>query len=656
MKRQDNLALSQVMFCQQSSSLFPWWNQGSLLVEIIVARSKPDQGCMISCYLQLPYRPGVKRKFFLVDEKHKSKVNAVGMRYLTNVCGKTRMGTVNNKWVPKEYGLKGNPTGFNMWGSCLVVVLCVVLYTVSALENGLVRTPPMGWLSWERFRCNTDCKNDPDNCISHPIRLQRIRSSTLPESVPTAASPVNLVPPFHSTKDQPLPTNRPFQLNSGLPDSNALSNTPSATSRRERCPSRIHKPRSSTPLSALEEIMWYSRLLGLRASYSPALAPHVPSFKVVHSRPSCYTSIVLSLHRQICREGERGINVGPLSGLQRENKPSVATNFFPEEPRKSKRPPLNPSSHIRNEAIKSKLNQVCTNKGTKNGRVQLDSGEILAPGTSLYWIRENTGLNTAEIKAHRDQLKAKDVQVQNRGVATYLYPPPPSIFLNPPLNNPSHNCGTRAAETDDPSTKTDASKHPVAPVGESQQAHSRSAPFGESLPTQHTTRWKSRICLSLRQQQNLAGRRKERRISYSLEEIMAILQIIARGTNEKPAIRSWASGLLNSLNSGNVLPDPAVERHPGKSADKLFRTMADLVVSEGYAAVGYEYINIDDCWLEKERNFRGELQPDKQRFPYGLRDLSNFEGQPTQHMPHVARPAAPHSHGLERILLRIDGV
>nr|CAD7460191.1 unnamed protein product [Timema tahoe] len=60
------------------------------------------------------------------------------------------------------------------------------------------------------------------------------------------------------------------------------------------------------------------------------------------------------------------------------------------------------------------------------------------------------------------------------------------------------------------------------------------------------------------------------------------------------------------------------------TSDKLFRTMADLVVSEGYAAVGYEYINIDDCWLEKERNFRGELQPDKQRFPYGLRDLSNF--------------------------------
>uniref|UniRef100_A0A8C2D1U1 Uncharacterized protein n=1 Tax=Cyprinus carpio TaxID=7962 RepID=A0A8C2D1U1_CYPCA len=34
-----------------------------------------------------------------------------------------------------------------------------------ALENGLMRTPPMGWMAWERFRCDTDCLTDPDNCI-----------------------------------------------------------------------------------------------------------------------------------------------------------------------------------------------------------------------------------------------------------------------------------------------------------------------------------------------------------------------------------------------------------------------------------------------------------------------------------------------------------
>lgn len=52
--------------------------------------------------------------------------------------------------------------------------------------------------------------------------------------------------------------------------------------------------------------------------------------------------------------------------------------------------------------------------------------------------------------------------------------------------------------------------------------------------------------------------------------------------------------------------------------------MADLVVSEGYAAVGYEYINIDDCWLEKTRGSNGELVADKKRFSRGMKDLSNY--------------------------------
>ncbi|KAM9355585.1 alpha-N-acetylgalactosaminidase [Pholidichthys leucotaenia] len=38
-----------------------------------------------------------------------------------------------------------------------------------ALDNGLMRTPPMGWLAWERFRCDIDCANDPKNCISENL-------------------------------------------------------------------------------------------------------------------------------------------------------------------------------------------------------------------------------------------------------------------------------------------------------------------------------------------------------------------------------------------------------------------------------------------------------------------------------------------------------
>ncbi|XP_062989692.1 alpha-N-acetylgalactosaminidase [Elgaria multicarinata webbii] len=52
----------------------------------------------------------------------------------------------------------------------VVPVLFLALTSFSlALENGLMKTPPMGWLSWERFRCNIDCKRDPHNCISEKL-------------------------------------------------------------------------------------------------------------------------------------------------------------------------------------------------------------------------------------------------------------------------------------------------------------------------------------------------------------------------------------------------------------------------------------------------------------------------------------------------------
>ncbi|KAG7174442.1 Alpha-N-acetylgalactosaminidase-like 1 [Homarus americanus] len=50
-----------------------------------------------------------------------------------------------------------------------VLVCMVMVGMVAALDNGLARTPPMGWLAWERFRCNIDCENDPHNCISESL-------------------------------------------------------------------------------------------------------------------------------------------------------------------------------------------------------------------------------------------------------------------------------------------------------------------------------------------------------------------------------------------------------------------------------------------------------------------------------------------------------
>ena len=43
---------------------------------------------------------------------------------------------------------------------------------IAGLDNGLSLTPPMGWLSWERFRCNTDCDQDPEFCIGENLFKQ----------------------------------------------------------------------------------------------------------------------------------------------------------------------------------------------------------------------------------------------------------------------------------------------------------------------------------------------------------------------------------------------------------------------------------------------------------------------------------------------------
>ncbi|XP_069749903.1 alpha-galactosidase A-like [Narcine bancroftii] len=47
-----------------------------------------------------------------------------------------------------------------------------LLPRATALDNGLARTPPMGWLHWERFLCHIDCRADPDNCISEKLYMQ----------------------------------------------------------------------------------------------------------------------------------------------------------------------------------------------------------------------------------------------------------------------------------------------------------------------------------------------------------------------------------------------------------------------------------------------------------------------------------------------------
>jgi hypothetical protein len=58
--------------------------------------------------------------------------------------------------------------------------------------------------------------------------------------------------------------------------------------------------------------------------------------------------------------------------------------------------------------------------------------------------------------------------------------------------------------------------------------------------------------------------------------------------------------------------------------EELFMQMADAMASQGYKELGYEFINMDDCWMSKERDPDGRLQPDPKRFPRGIKFLADY--------------------------------
>ena len=60
------------------------------------------------------------------------------------------------------------------------------------------------------------------------------------------------------------------------------------------------------------------------------------------------------------------------------------------------------------------------------------------------------------------------------------------------------------------------------------------------------------------------------------------------------------------------------------ASEKLFKDMADEMVRHGFREAGYEYVIIDDCWLAKQRDADGRLQPDPIRFPSGIRALADY--------------------------------
>ena len=61
-----------------------------------------------------------------------------------------------------------------------------------------------------------------------------------------------------------------------------------------------------------------------------------------------------------------------------------------------------------------------------------------------------------------------------------------------------------------------------------------------------------------------------------------------------------------------------------KINEKLIMETADYIVKLGLDKVGYQYVNVDDCWLLEERDKDGHIIVDPKAFPSGMRALSDY--------------------------------
>ncbi|KAK4777140.1 hypothetical protein SAY86_005828 [Trapa natans] len=59
-------------------------------------------------------------------------------------------------------------------------------------------------------------------------------------------------------------------------------------------------------------------------------------------------------------------------------------------------------------------------------------------------------------------------------------------------------------------------------------------------------------------------------------------------------------------------------------SETLIKQTADAMVSSGLAALGYKYINLDDCWAELNRDSQGNMVPRASTFPSGIKALADY--------------------------------
>ena len=105
--------------------------------------------------------------------------------------------------------------------------------------------------------------------------------------------------------------------------------------------------------------------------------------------------------------------------------------------------------------------------------------------------------------------------------------------------------------------------------------------------------------------------------SRSLRAVFAALTLVA-GTLSGLALSAPARALDNGLALTPQMGWNDWNAFGCNVSEALVEQTADIMVSSGMKDAGYQYVNIDDCWMTSSRDGDGNLVPDPAKFPDGI--------------------------------------
>ena len=107
---------------------------------------------------------------------------------------------------------------------------------------------------------------------------------------------------------------------------------------------------------------------------------------------------------------------------------------------------------------------------------------------------------------------------------------------------------------------------------------------------------------------------------------LAVLGLVLAGCTAVAAV--IAAGPAAAESNGLALTPPMGfndwNAYKCNVSQSLIEQTADAMVTHGMKAAGYQYVNIDDCWLASSRDADGNLVADPTKFPDGIAAVAAY--------------------------------